>query len=85
MKQARDYRKYKVRLTSADWQRGSGRVVNTMIWPLIDHNRFIYYDMAHLLTCNHNFNYICHLRCMWKIARMIKFTNVLIFRIIPIL
>ena len=28
MKQARDYRKYNVRLTSADWQRGSGRVIN---------------------------------------------------------
>ena len=27
MKQARDYRKYNVRLTSADWQRGSGRVI----------------------------------------------------------
>ena len=28
MKQARDYRKYNVRLTSADWQRGSCRVIN---------------------------------------------------------
>ena len=28
MKQARDYRKYNVRLTSADWQRGSDRVIN---------------------------------------------------------
>ena len=28
MKQARDYRKYNVRLTSADWQRGSGRVIS---------------------------------------------------------
>ena len=28
MKQARDYRKYNVHLTSADWQRGSGRVIN---------------------------------------------------------
>ena len=28
MKQARDYRKYNLRLTSADWQRGSGRVIN---------------------------------------------------------
>ena len=28
MKQARDYRKYNVRLTSADWQRESGRVIN---------------------------------------------------------
>ena len=27
MKQARDYRKYNVRLTSADWQRGSCRVI----------------------------------------------------------
>ena len=27
MKQAHDYRKYNVRLTSADWQRGSGRVI----------------------------------------------------------
>ena len=27
MKQARDYRKYNVRLTSSDWQRGSGRVI----------------------------------------------------------
>ena len=31
MKQARDYRKYNVRLTSADWQRGSDRVIN-YIW-----------------------------------------------------
>ena len=31
MKQERDYRKYNVRLTSADWQRGSGRVINTTI------------------------------------------------------
>ena len=28
MKQAHDYRKYNVRLTSADWQRGSDRVIN---------------------------------------------------------
>ena len=28
MKQARDYRKYNVLLTSADWQRGSGRVIS---------------------------------------------------------
>ena len=28
MKQARDYRKYNVRLMSADWQRGFGRVIN---------------------------------------------------------
>ena len=28
MKQARDYRKYNVRLTSADWQRGSDRVIS---------------------------------------------------------
>ena len=28
MKQARDYRKYNVRLTRADWQRGSCRVIN---------------------------------------------------------
>ena len=28
MKQARDYRTYNVRLTSADWQRGSGRVIS---------------------------------------------------------
>ena len=27
MKQAHDYRKYNVRLTSADWQRGSARVI----------------------------------------------------------
>ena len=32
MKQAHDYRKYNVRLTSADWQRGSGRVINTSIY-----------------------------------------------------
>ena len=31
MKQARDYRKYNVRLTSADWQRGSDRVINYVI------------------------------------------------------
>ena len=31
MKQARDYRKYNVRLTSADWQRGSGRVIITVL------------------------------------------------------
>ena len=31
MKQARDYRKYNVRLTSADWQRGSGRVIKNMM------------------------------------------------------
>ena len=34
MKQARDYRKYNVRLTSADWQRGSCRVIricNTLL------------------------------------------------------
>ena len=29
MKQARDYRKYNVRLTSADWQRGSARVITS--------------------------------------------------------
>ena len=28
MKQARDYRKYNVRLASADWQRGSDRVIS---------------------------------------------------------
>ena len=28
MKQARDYRKYNVRLTSADWQRRYGRVIS---------------------------------------------------------
>ena len=28
MKQTRDYRKYNVRLTSADWQRGPDRVIN---------------------------------------------------------
>ena len=27
MEQARDYSKYNVRLTSADWQKGSGRVI----------------------------------------------------------
>ena len=32
MKQAHDYRKYNVRLTSADWQRGSGRVINHAIY-----------------------------------------------------
>ena len=31
MKQARDYRKYNVRLTSADWQRGSCRVITGAI------------------------------------------------------
>ena len=31
MKQARDYRKYNVRLTSADWQRGSCRVINVFM------------------------------------------------------
>ena len=31
MKQARDYRKYNVRLTSADWQRGSGRVIFALV------------------------------------------------------
>ena len=28
MKQAHDYRKYNIRLTSADWQRGSSRVTS---------------------------------------------------------
>ena len=28
---ARDYRKYNVRLTSADWQRGSDRVIRPQI------------------------------------------------------
>ena len=32
MKQAHDYRKYNVRLTSADWQRGSCRVINVNIY-----------------------------------------------------
>ena len=31
MKQAHDYRKYNVRLTSADWQRGSARVIKQNI------------------------------------------------------
>ena len=37
MKQARDYRTYNVRLTSADWQRESGRVIrsNTVHYGLI--------------------------------------------------
>ena len=35
MKQARDYRKYNVRLTSADWQRGSGRVINVVVQLII--------------------------------------------------
>ena len=30
MKQARDYRKYNIRLTSADWQRGSDRVLSIL-------------------------------------------------------
>ena len=34
MKQAHDYRKYNVRLTSADWQRGSARVINAHIEQL---------------------------------------------------
>ena len=35
MKQARDYRKYNIRLTSADWQRGSGRVINNTHMPCV--------------------------------------------------
>ena len=35
MKQARDYRKYNVRLTSADWQRGSCRVIRSYTRAMI--------------------------------------------------
>ena len=47
MKQARDYRKYNVRLTSADWQRGSGRVINICLaYVLLSGDALrVYYDV----------------------------------------
>ena len=50
MKQARDYRKYNVRLTSADWQRGSDRVIkcNRPMYTLYDN-----YDELNMLPVWH--------------------------------
>ena len=45
MKQARDYRKYNVRLTSADWQRGSGRVISTCKTACLCQDNEVNYDL----------------------------------------